>query len=208
MDRSDKQPLAYVFWHWPSTQVDAAEYELRQQAFHDALRDAPPHGFRRSLTHAIDRVPWSADGVAAYEDWYLVDDFAALGVLNEAAVSASRRAPHDSAAAHAAGGTAGIFGLRLGRATTNPTLATWFAKPSGMSYETLFAQLSSELATFDGGLWMRQMTLGPGTEFCLLGAQHSAPTGMVQVQQRSLRPVWPRSHSERAERVEESQSSR
>jgi len=27
------------------------------------------------MTHAVDHVPWSADGVAAYEDWYLVDDF-------------------------------------------------------------------------------------------------------------------------------------
>ena len=192
MDRSNDQPLAYVFWHWPSPQVDVADYELRQRAFHDALRDAPSHGFRHSMTHAIDRVPWSADGVAAYEDWYLVDDFTSLGLLNDAAVSASRRAPHDLAAAHAAGGTAGLFGLRLGRAATNPTVATWFAKPPGMSYETLFAQLAPEFAAFDGGLWMRQMTLGPGTEFCLLGGTHSAPSGMVHVRQLQLRPVWPR----------------
>ena len=143
------------------------------------------------MTHAVDHVPWSADGVAAYEDWYLVDDFAALGLLNEAAVSASRRAPHDSAAAHAAGGTAALLGLRLGRAMTNPRVATWFAKPSGMSYETLFAQLTAEFATFDGGLWMRQMTLGPGNEFCLLGAPHAAPSEMANVRQMSLRPVWP-----------------
>ena len=191
MDQSDTRPLAYVFWHWPSSEVAAVEYESRQRAFHAALRDAPPRGFRRSMTHAVDHVPWSADGVAAYEDWYLVDDFAALGLLNEAAVSASRRAPHDSAAAHAAGGTAALLGLRLGRAMTNPTVATWFAKPSGMSYEALFAQLKSECATFDGGLWMRQMTLGPGNEFCLLGAPHAAPSEMANVRQMSLRPVWP-----------------
>jgi len=191
MDQSDTRPLAYVFWHWPSSEVAAVEYESRQRAFHAALRDAPPRGFRRSMTHAVDHVPWSADGVAAYEDWYLVDDFAALGLLNEAAVSASRRAPHDSAAAHAAGGTAALLGLRLGRAMTNPTVATWFAKPSGMSYETLLAQLTAEFATFDGGLWMRQMTLGPGNEFCLLGAPHAAPSEMANVRQMSLRPVWP-----------------
>lgn len=191
MEPSNKQPLAYVFWHWPSAGVDVGEYESRQRAFHAALRDAPPSGFKGSFTHAIKGVSWAADGGAAYEDWYLVDDFAALGALNEAAVSASRRAPHDLAAAHAAGGTAGIFGLRLGRATTNPIMATWFAKPAGMSYSTLFAQLTSELAAFDGGLWMRQMTLGPGTEFCLLGAQHAPPSGMLQVRQVALRPVWP-----------------
>jgi len=191
MDQSDAQPLAYVFWHWPSPEVAAVEYESRQRAFHAALRDAPSRGFRRSMTHAVDHVPWSADGVAAYEDWYLVDDFTSLGLLHDAAMSASRRAPHDAAAAHAAGGTAGLFGLRLGRATTSPTAATWFAKPRGMSYSTLFEQLSSEFTTFDGGLWMRQMTLGPGSEFCLLGASHAAPSGMANVRQMSLRPVWP-----------------
>ena len=145
------------------------------------------------MTHAIDRVPWSTDGAAAYEDWYLVEDFTALGLLNDAAVSASRRAPHDSAAAHAAAGTAGLFGLRLGRAATNPSAATWFAKPPALSYPMLFAQLASEFANFDGGLWMRQMTLGPGNEFCLLGGPHSAPSGMLHVRQMSLRPVWPAS---------------
>ena len=191
MDQSDKQPLAYVFWHWPSSEVNAVDYETRQRAFHAALRDEPPRGFRGSMTHAIDHVPWSADGTAAYEDWYLVDDFTSLGHLEEAAVSASRRAPHDSAAAHAAGGTAGLFRLRLGCVAAKPTVGTWFAKPRGMSYEALFAQLASELATFDGGLWMRQMTLGPGNEFCLLGAPHSAPSGMLNVGQVPLRPVWP-----------------
>src|SRR4051812_3482340 len=146
MDSPEKYPLAYVFWHWPSSHVDVAEYESRQRAFQAALREAPPPGFRGSTTHAIERVPWAADGGVAYEDWYFLDDFVALGLLNEAAVSASRRAPHDSAAAHAAGGTAGVLGLRLGRAVSNPTAATWFAKPSGMSYSMLFAHVTSELA--------------------------------------------------------------
>lgn len=191
MDRSDDQPLAYVFWHWPSVEVDVVDYESRQRAFHAALRDAPPRGFRTSMTHAIEHVPWPPDGTAAYEDRYLVDDFTALGLLHEAAVSASRLAAHDRAAAHAAGGTAGLYGLRLGRATTSPTMATWFAKPPGMSYPTLFARVASELETFDGGLWMRQMTLGPGNEFCLLGGEHSPPSGMLHIRQLSMRRVWP-----------------
>ena len=191
MDVPSSPMMAYVFWHWPSADVDAREYETRQRAFHAALRDAPPEGFRGSVSHGIERVQWAADGGAAYEDWYLVDDFASLGRLNEAAVSASRSAPHDRAAAHAAGGTAGLFGLRLGHATRSPTLATWFAKPASMPYPTFFATIGAEFESFDGGLWMRQMTLGPGTEFCLLGADHVAPSGMLHIRRIKLRPVWP-----------------
>jgi hypothetical protein len=149
MDPSDDQPLAYVFWHWPSAQVNAAEYESRQRDFHTALRDAPPRGFRVSMTHAIDHVPWSADGVAAYEDWYLVDDFTALGLLNEAAVSASRRAPHDSAAAYAAGGTAG-FGFGSDERRKIPRSRRG-SQAVGDVVPTLFAQLASSLRPSTAG---------------------------------------------------------
>src|SRR5262249_50909386 len=91
--------LAYVFWHWKQASVDRAEYERRQAAFHAALAAAPSDGFVASLSVSVTAAPWAAQGGEAYEDWYLVRDWRAIGALNEAAVSASRAAPHDAAAA-------------------------------------------------------------------------------------------------------------
>src|SRR5215217_8166695 len=84
--------LAYVFWHVAASGVDAADYEARLAAFHAALRrDDRPPGLGLTATVGLEAVPW-LDGAAGYEDWYLVDNFAALGVLNAAAVSGGRRA--------------------------------------------------------------------------------------------------------------------
>ena len=182
--------LAYVFWHW-SKNVSAGEYEARQRAFHEALRAEPPAGFRRSFTHAISGAPWANDGGSAYEDWYLVDDSAALDALNSAAVTASRAAPHDRAASDAAGGTAGLYRLRLGVQVSAPRIATWFAKPPGMSYAELFARLEPLCQLEPVGLWMRQMTLGPATECCLLGGSALTLPSDFRGRELVLRPVWP-----------------
>src|SRR5438270_727740 len=118
--------LAYVFWHWPRAGVNATEYEDRQRRFHAALAADPPRGFGSSFSVAIEQAPWANAGRAAYEDWYFVHDFAALGELNDAAVSGSRTSPHDSAASVAGGGTAGLYRLRLGGLATRPAHAAWF----------------------------------------------------------------------------------
>jgi hypothetical protein len=159
--------LAYVFWHWPQSQTDVKEYESRQRLFHAALAAAPAHGFRWSFTVGISGQPWAAAGADAYEDWYAVDDFAALGALNDAAVSGSRLAPHDAAAAAVADGAAGVYGLRAGTALRAPQYAHWFRKPAGMTHRELFAQLTPVVERAEGALWMRQMVLGPAREFCL-----------------------------------------
>src|ERR1043166_9053454 len=112
--------LAYVFWHWKQPAVAVAEYEDAQRGFHAALAAEPPPGFHRSVSVALSGAPWAGAGGAAYEDWYLLDGMAALEPLNQAAVTASRRGPHDSAAALAAGGTAGLYALRAGPATEAP----------------------------------------------------------------------------------------
>jgi hypothetical protein len=162
--------LAYVFWHWRRPDVSAADYETAQRRFHTALAAAPPSGFDRSFSVAVMGAPWAGGGGEAYEDWYLMDGSAALDPLNAAAVSASRQAPHDAAAALAAGGTAGLYSLRLGAAGAPPRTANWFAKPAGMTYGELFAALSPLVSDGRAALWGRQMTLGPALEFCL----HSA----------------------------------
>src|SRR3954453_14023970 len=87
--------LAYVFWHAPRPGVAAGHYEARLGAFHAALRADPFEGLGPTATLALPAIPWLG-GAAGYEDWYLVEDFAALGRLNAAAVSGSHAAPHDA----------------------------------------------------------------------------------------------------------------
>ena len=182
--------LAYVFWHWPRPGVGAADYRSRLCAFHEALRDSPSPGFIRSFTHAIRGAPWANDGGVAYEDWYLVESSAALDALNDAAISGARLRSHDEAAVRAAGGTAGLYRLRAGAAAQRPTHAHWFAKPQGMTYPELFSAVNDTLRPGRAGLWIRQMTLGPATECCLMGDPVEPPapcagTGLT------LQPVWP-----------------
>jgi hypothetical protein len=185
--------LAYVFWHWRRFDVSVAEYEARQRAFHEALGAAPPDGFHHSLTHGISGAPWAAAESDAYEDWYLVDDSAALDRLNAAAISASRSVPHDAAAAAAAGGTAGLYTLRQGAPPRAPRVAHWLSKPNGMRYDELFALLAPLTSGESAGasLWMRFMTLGPTTEFCLLSAEPLPLPPQLASRRFELRPVWP-----------------
>jgi len=158
--------LAYVFWHWRYPHVDKASYQQHLIDFHDALRTQKPPGFHYSIVFQVERVPWIDTRGEAYEEWYVVNDFAALEALNEGAVSGSCKEPHDRVASHAAGGTAGVYRLRAGE----PRLATahvalWFAKPAGMNYEDMYAALQPEIERAAGSLWQRQMVLGPTPEF-------------------------------------------
>jgi hypothetical protein len=167
--------LAYVFWHWPAPDVERGRYLDRLVAFHRALRAAPPPGFRGSRVLAVEGAPWLPSAPAALEDWYLVDDFAALGALNDAAITAARQAPHDAVARLAGGGTGGLYRrLSSGGGTRDET--RWFAKPPGESYAALAARLPEAEA------WQRQLVLGPAPEFCVFGA---APSGVAAVTVRS-----------------------
>jgi hypothetical protein len=192
--RTENALLAYVFWHWKQTEITATDYENRQRAFHAALAAAPSAGFLESFSMRLSHALWAASGGDPYEDWYLVQDFKALGLLNEAAVSASRAAPHDAAAASAAGGAGGLYRLQHGAVVRQPQYAYWFGKPEGMPYRDLFAQLVPVVEQVQGALWMRQMVLGPAPEFCLHAA---APVSMPTVFSAlviPLRQAW----SERA----------
>jgi len=183
--------LAYVFWHWRRGDVVASDYEHAQRRFHAALRAAPSSGFARSHSVALRGAPWAAAGGEAYEDWYLVDVSAALDPLNSAAITASRAAPHDAAAALAAGGAAGLYALRAGRAPDTPRHAQWFGKPSGMSYAALDAALADVLERGKAALWMRYMVLGPTPEFCVQSvAPLKLPTPFTATA-FELRTVWP-----------------
>jgi hypothetical protein len=164
--------LAYVFWHAPAPRTAVADYERALAAFHGVLAGAPPAGFHDSTAARLDGPPWPG-GAAAYEDWYLVEDWAALGTLNEAAVAGARRAPHDAAAAMARDGVAGVYApVRGAVAPPREAHAAWLAKPPGMGYDAFLAALGDGHAA----VWQRQMTLGPAPEFCVLdGAPLALP---------------------------------
>lgn len=166
--------LAYVFWHWRRADADAAAYEAAQRAFHDALAAEPSAGFVGSFSHAVRGAPWANAGGEAYEDWYLLNGSAALDPLNIAAVTATRQAPHDAAAAPAVGGTAGLYRLRLGELERGPSVAHWFAKPPGMPYPQFLASMEGAADVARGALFIRQMVLGPTPE-CVLLAPVAAP---------------------------------
>ena len=183
--------LAYVFWHWKQPSVDARQYEDWLRAFHAALAADPPDGFSRSYAYGLAALPWDTQQQAAYEDWYLVRDSAALDGLNDAAISARRQAPHDTVAGAASGGTAGLYRLRQGQPPAEPArYATWLAKPDGMTYAEFFERLRPLADERSARLWGRQMTLGPTTEFCAHSAEPPRlPEGLAG-QVGELRVVW------------------
>jgi hypothetical protein len=192
--------LAYVFWHWPKPATERGAYESAQHAFHRALAEAPSAGFVRSLSHTVAGAPWANEGHEAYEDWYLLRDSAALDALDQAAISASRQAPHDMAASLAAAGTAGLYQMRRGTPPGSPRFAHWFSKPAGLSYPQVFAAVEPALAPVRGSLWVRRMTFGPALEFCVLAEEPAALAPPFQMLAVPLRPVWDGRHADLAQR--------
>jgi hypothetical protein len=182
--------LAYVFWHWRQPSAERTAYESAQQEFQRALTASPSAGFVRSFSHALAGAPWANQGGEAYEDWYLVHNAAALDPLEEAAVTAGRKSAHDLAASLAANGTGGLYQLKLGSPPSAPRSAQWFSKPAGVSYGQLFAAVEPALAPVGGSLWMRKMTLGPATEFCVLAREPAMLAPNLQGLAFQLRPVW------------------
>lgn len=181
--------LAYFFYHWKLPTVSEAEYEQRLRDFHDALRAAPSDGFATSWSDAVSGRSWADDGGPSYEDWYIVRNSADLDPLNDAAISASRKVPHDRAASGTAGGSAGLYRVRLGEMIRAPGFGAWFSKPDGWSYPELYERLSPMISS-GSALWQRQMALGPG-EYCLHSTTRlSFPEGIV-AHATPVRSVFP-----------------
>ena len=154
--------LAYVFWHRPGGD-DAASYEARLTAFHAALAEHPPAGFTGSAALRVQAAPWLPGDGPAYEDWYAVEDWEALGGLNDAAVRGERAQPHDEVAARASAGAGGVYRLIDGPAELAATRTSWLAKPAGADRDAFQAQLAGP----GRSLWMREMVLGPAPEYAV-----------------------------------------
>ena len=155
--------LAYVFWHRPGADEDPAAYEARLTAFHAALAEHPPAGFTGSAALRVQAAPWLPGDGPAYEDWYAVEDWEALGGLNDAAVRGERAQPHDEVAARASAGAGGVYRLIDGPAELAATRTSWLAKPAGADRDAFQAQLAGP----GRSLWMREMVLGPAPEYAV-----------------------------------------
>jgi hypothetical protein len=197
--------LAYVFWHRPRDPAATEPYEHALIAFHRSLARSLPVGTRASATFRVAELPWLALGSDAasaavaeelgeepgareavgYEDWYLVEDFAALGVLNEAAVGRGHLTSHDEIAHRFGAGAGGLYALLEGEpcaaAFAEAVTAVWISRPLGRATGTkrrdLVELLGDGMAPTHASLWCRQLVFGPAPDLCLLAAE--VPCGVA-----------------------------
>ncbi|MFI4991830.1 MAG: hypothetical protein ACHQHO_13070 [Solirubrobacterales bacterium] len=192
--------LAYLSWHRPAAGVEQATYEQALERFHRSLAHRPPSGFRSSAAFRVAEIPWLVSIAAedrdsdrpsqpvpetgappaqpGYEDWYLLDDWGAVGVLEEAAVSRGHLTAHDRLAALAGTATGSVYRLIEGCARLDGAgVAVWVSRAPGHEHPSLSALLGDGMEPDLGGLWRRCLGLGPAPEFCLLAAE--APSGVA-----------------------------
>jgi hypothetical protein len=176
--------LAYVFWHRPAAGVAAADYERDLIAFHRSLAHQPPSGLLGSAALRASMLPWLDGGerVGGYEDWYLLESWNAVGVLEVAAVSRGHVSAHDRAARHAGSGAGAVYKRVEGEADPAAARsAVWVSRPSGQTDPTMADLLEDGMDPGESALWRRCLVLGPAPEFCLLGGvpASGAITGTV-----------------------------
>src|SRR3954469_15196454 len=160
--------LAYLFWHEPAPGVDADRYVDLLRAFHAALRAAPPPSFVRSWSVRLDTAPWDGGPARPFEDWYLVEDWAALGTLNEAAVRAPRGEAHDAIKVLATSGAGGLYALQHGTLDGPPGWAGGVPTPAGAASAAWEPVLRAAVDAAGGAILRRQMVLGPAPEYAVL----------------------------------------
>ena len=191
--------LAYLSWHRAAPGVAPAAYEAAVEHFHRSLASRPPSGFRGSATFRAAELPWlspaegpsPADGDppaegAGYEDWYVLDDWAAVGVLEEAGVSRGHVTAHEAVASLAGPATGAVYRLIEGNVRLEQArVAVWVARPRGHGHRSLAALLGDGMDRDCGGLWRRCLGLGPAPEFCVLASE--PPPGVAAGR---LAPGW------------------
>jgi hypothetical protein len=174
--------LAFLAWHRPAPDVARERYESALERFHRSLAHQPPAGFRGSASVRVEQVPW-LDG-AVYEDWYVIEDWAALGVLEDAAVSRGHVSAHSAAASLTGMETAAVYRLLEGSADPGrASMAVWVAAARGHERPALAQLLGDGIDPERDGLWQRCLVLGPAPEYCLLAGASSpegeAPAGVA-----------------------------
>jgi hypothetical protein len=171
--------LAYVFWHRPAPRIGAEDYERDLIAFHRSLAHQPPSGLLSSATLRASELPWleAGESPGGYEDWYLLESWSAVGVLEVAAVSRGHVGAHDRAARHAGGGAGAIYKRVEGEADpAEARSAVWVSRPRGQTDPTMADLLEDGMEPGESALWRRCLVLGPAPEFCLLDADPASGT--------------------------------
>ncbi len=170
--------LAYLLWHRPADGVERVTYEQASERFHRSLHHSPPAGLCGSAALRLAECPWLASPhEAAYEDWYLLEDFTALGVLNEAAVAHGHRTAHDGIARRFGSGAGGLYGLMEGHANlADAPRAVWVSRPPGEPNGELAQLLADGIDPQHASLWRRALVFGPAPEYCLLAPE--SPQGV------------------------------
>jgi hypothetical protein len=198
--------LAYVFWHRPQDAGAMEAYEQAQLAFHRSLARSRPVGMCASAVFRVPQIPWlPVPGVSAsagaggaeaagYEDWYLLEDFAALGVLNEAVVGHGHRTSHDEVARRYGEGTASVYGLMEGDHRADlldvAAVAVWVASPPGSIRRMTGEMLGDGVDRGHASLWRRHLVLGQAPEYCLLAGDRARLGGASGVASTRLPQGW------------------
>jgi hypothetical protein len=172
--------LAYLSWHRAAAGVEQDAYEQALTQFHRSLAHRPPSGFRGSVAVRLSELPWLAsveregEGRPGYEDWYLLDDWSAVGVLEEAAVARGHETAHRAIAARAGVSTGSVYRLVEGSPHASAGVAVWVTHAPGRERPSLGALLGDGIDPERDGLWRRCIGLGPAPEYCLLVAEPPA----------------------------------
>ena len=160
--------LAYLFWHVPLAGVEPRDYESALLAFLADLASGPPAGLVACATYQISPVPWLS-GERGYEDWYLVPSSAELDSVNEAAVDPKRWDVHGAIASKIGAGHGGLYQHLYGQdQPLGGRRALWLTRPRGIRYQPVLQDVIKKSAGFLS-CWRRQMVLGPGDEFVIIG---------------------------------------
>ena len=172
--------LVYLFWHQPAADQPPENYEQALIAFHRRLGNVAVPGLVASGSARVGGLPWMAgDG---YEDWYAVEDYGALGVLNHAAVDAAHVDAHDLVAYAAGFGAGGLYALERGAIDAPAGYCVWLTKPSGVTYPDFREQVDAQTAGETVTVFRRQMVLGPAPEFRVTASRElSMPASMSPV---------------------------
>jgi hypothetical protein len=174
--------LAYVFWHRPAAGVAPGDYEQALRRFQRSLAHQAPCGLLGSTSLRAARLPWlpdtGGDEQGGYEDWYLVENWSALGVLETAAVSRGHRTAHHEAARRAGRGAGAVYHRIEGDADPAAArLAVWVHRPGEQKEPTMAELLEDGVSPGTGSLWRRALVLGPAPELCLLHTSAELPAG-------------------------------